>query len=661
MRARAPVAYRPEIDGLRGIAILSVLLNHMDARILPGGYVGVDVFFVISGFLITTIVRRELKSGRFSFWDFYARRAKRLIPAATAMAVITMVVGYLFFLPRELHLLSKSLVAYGAMLSNVFFYRSSISYWDGQAKPWPLLHTWSLSIEEQFYLAYPCLLWGLARTSLGKQRQVIFALLAASFACSLYQTSVAPRAAFYLLPGRAWELLSGAACALFGPVERGAGATNVLGVVAVGLIGAPMFLYTHETWFPGWAAAMPVMGAAMLLKITESTSNIWQALLGWKPIVAVGRMSYSLYLFHWPMLVFARYLCGGSPETPSVALGYFAALASFAGAWLSYRYVETPWRRRRMSPEVAVALACACNAALLFVGYGIHRREGLPERLPPLAAQYAKGSEDGNPRRAETNLDNDKIKAGERSRLGQGGPLDFVLWGDSHAGALVAVFDHAAKQYGFSGTAYTRNGTPPLIDIDIDNHHFDPEFANTVLARLAKDRVPCVILAGRWLGCLQALSKGNNSAEARGDGLSLLRESLSRTITKLRESGVKQIWLMRQVPTQPCDVPRALALDAWWGRYLPLPKPRAATPSDYEKEMREIDELFELSSAEDVGVIDLATAVFANKTSLLTADGRPMYHDDDHVSASGALTLRHAIEPIFEQMRKSQPEKAAAQ
>jgi peptidoglycan/LPS O-acetylase OafA/YrhL len=661
MRARAPVAYRPEIDGLRGIAILAVLLNHMDDRIFPGGYVGVDVFFVISGFLITTIVRRELKSGRFSFWDFYARRAKRLIPAATAMAGITLLLGHLFFLPRELHLFAKSLVAYGAMLSNVFFYRSSISYWDGQAKPWPLLHTWSLSIEEQFYLAYPWLLWWLARTSLAKHRQVIFALLAISFACNLYQTSVASRAAFYLLPARAWELLAGAACALFGPVERGAGTTNVLGVVAVGLIGAPMFLYTDETWFPGWAAAAPVMGAVMLLKITESTHNIWQSLLGWKPIVTVGRMSYSLYLFHWPMMVVARYLWGSSPETPSVAPGYSAALASFAVAWLSYRYVETPWRSARMSPKFAVALACACNLAFLFIGYEVHRRQGLPERLPPLAAQYALGAADGNPRRTETNLDNDEIKAGQRATLGQDGPLDFVLWGDSHAGALVAVFEHAAKQYGFSGTAYTRNGTPPLIDIDIETHHFDPEFANTVVARLAKDRVPCVILAGRWLGYLRALSKVNNSSEGYGDGLSLLRECLSRTIAKLRESGVKQIWLMRQVPTQPCDVPRALALDAWWGRYLPLPNPRAATPADYEKEMREIDELFELSSAEDVGVIDLATAVFANKASLLTADGRPMYHDDDHVSASGALTLRHAIEPIFEQMRKSQPEKAAAQ
>lgn len=661
MRARAPVAYRPEIDGLRGIAILAVLLNHMDDRILPGGYVGVDVFFVISGFLITTIVRRDLKAGQFSFWNFYARRVKRLMPAATAMAVTVVVLSYLFFLPAEFHHLSKSLVAYSAMLSNVFFYQRRIAYWDSQANPWPLLHTWSLAIEEQFYLAYPWLLWAIARLSVSRQRQAILALLAAFFAANLYQTNADPRAAFYLLPGRAWELLAGAACALSGPVPRGAGRTGLLGVIAFALIAMPMFVFTDQTSFPGWAAALPVMGTAIVLKITGGDFNIREAILGWGPLVAVGRMSYSLYLFHWPIMVFARYLWGGSPETPSLVPAYSAALASFAIAWLSYRYVETPWRSRQMSPKVAVALACVCNLALLFIGYGVHRRQGLPERLPPLAAQYAKGSEDGNPRRAETNLDNDKIKAGERARLGQGGPLDFVLWGDSHAGALVAVFDHAAKQYGFSGTAYTRNGTPPLVDFDIANQHFDQEFADAVLSRLAKDRVPCVILAGRWLGYLQALSKGNNSAEPCGDGLSLLRESLSRTIVKLRESGAKQIWLMRQAPTQPCDVPRALALDAWWGRYLPLPKPRPATLHEYEKEMREIDGLFESCSAEDVGVIDLATAVFANKTSLLTADGRPMYHDDDHVSASGALNLQHAIEPIFEQIRKSQPKEAAAQ
>jgi len=651
-------SYRPEIDGLRAIAILAVLLNHADSRIVSGGYVGVDVFFVISGFLITTIVRRDLDAGRFSFWRFYARRAKRLIPAATAMAIATLVLGYLFFLPQDFDRFAKSLVAYGAMLSNVFFWRQSATYWTGQASPWPLLHTWSLSVEEQFYLVYPVFLWRLVGLPPRQQRQAILALLAASFVINLYQTSAFPRSAYYLLPGRAWELLTGAACSLLGPAPGSNRTCAFLGLIGFGLVTMPMFLFTDATRFPGWAATLPVIGTATLVWITGNTSGFWTKLLGVKPLVAVGQVSYSLYLFHWPLIVFAKYLWGGSPETPSLIPSYFAAAISLVIAWLSYRYVEVPGRNSRIGEKPALVLALACGLMLLLAGYGIHSCQGMPGRMPALVAHYAQASEDFNHRRSETSLANSKIEAGEFTPLGQDGPLDFVLWGDSHAGSLVSVFDRLGRQYQVSGTAFRRAGTPPLINITVGGPFFDPEFAGVVLDRLRKDRVPYIVLAARWGTYFRDLLENGRPVKTCSEKIAVFSRALSETITLLRASGAKKIWLVRQVPSQHCDVPKGLALNAWWGRYLPLLTPRAVTPDEHAVQMREIDTAFDSVVAEDVAVIDLAFAVLANKNGLLTQSDEPIYFDDDHLSECGAFSFSSVLQPIFEDIANAKHDEA---
>ena len=642
--------YRPEIDGLRGVAILAVLLNHTDSHALPGGYVGVDVFFVISGFLITSIVRRDLDAGDFSFWNFYARRAKRLIPAATVMTVATLVLGCLFFFPRELDCLAKSSVANAALLSNVFFWRQGSDYWAGQGAHWPLLHTWSLAVEEQYYLVYPLLLWAISGLSPRRQSYVLGSLLVGSFFLCLHQTVAYPRAAYYLLPGRAWELLVGAVCSFSGATPLSRGSRELLGLIGAALIGTPMVLFSDATAFPGWAATLPVTGTAILIWVTRGASSVWKTILRWGLLVSVGRISYSLYLFHWPLIVFAKYLWIDSPESPWRVPSYLAAATSIAAAWLSYRYVETPGRKSQVHDKTAVALACACCLVLLTVGFALHYREGLPERMPPMAAMYAQGRWDYNTRRKETDLPNLKITAGEFGRLGKNGPIEFVLWGDSHADALVPVVDHLARLNGLSGTAFTRSGTPPLIDIAQTSRIFDPEFAGAVLERLKKDRIPCVILAARWDGYHEYLLEHGSKVASRAGGLTLLSQSLSKTIAALRNSGVKRVWLVGQVPTHPCDVPKTLALHAWWGSFLPLPTPRGVAEDYWAKKAGDVDGLLKSCVAQDLAVIDMASAVFANENCLLTSEGRPMYFDDNHLSASGAISLAWALQPIFTQI-----------
>lgn len=658
MASSTDSGYRGEIDGLRGISILAVLLNHADSGILSGGYVGVDVFFVISGFLITAIIRRDLTSGRFSFWHFYARRAKRLLPAATAMVLATMVLGYLFFLPSDFHRLGKSVVAYSAMLSNVFFSRQSAGYWDDQAKSWPLLHTWSLAVEEQFYLAYPLLLYAMRRCSLRRQLLVLITVLISSFAISVYQTTVSPRAAYYLMLGRVWELLLGAICSLVAPPKLGRNTCELLGLFAVGSVGVPMFVFSDSTPFPGWLAAFPATGTAILLWITQDGSSIWKTLLAWRPLVAIGRISYSLYLFHWPMIVFARYLWGGPTETPSVTASYSAAAASLLVAGLSYRYIENPGRCSRIGDKAALALALCCAVFVLFTGVVVYRGQGLPERLPPLVARYAEASSDRNPRRVESDLTNAMIKAGQVGHLGAKGQPEFVLWGDSHADALVPVFDSLARDYGIAGMAVARGDNCPLLGVETTGKGFDPDFAPTVLDRLREERIPCVILAARWGYHLDGLSENKRPVKDPGRRVELFREGLTKTIAQLRMSGVEQIWIVRQVPAQTHDVPRQLALSAWWGRYLPIATPRPVTREDYDAQMQGVESAMNSVAAPDVAIIDPTSAIFANKNGLLTEGGQPLYFDDDHLSTSGALSIAAVFQPIFDRIVQRSAAKA---
>lgn len=280
--------YRPEIDGLRGIAILAVLLHHIDPHLVPGGYVGVDVFFVISGFLISSILTRDLDAGTFSFSHFYARRAKRLIPAATVLVTCLIVSASWFFLPQDFEDLGTSAAAYAAMSSNILFWKWD-DYFAAQNKVWPLLHTWSLAIEEQFYLVFPLLLWALTRFRVAFRVVILASIGVASFALSEWQSHADPRSGYYLLPGRAWELLAGAICTRIPSSWCRSGASSTfVGALGTAMIAVPVFLYSEATAFPGIAALWPVAGAVLLMHAASKGKNIWTTLLQKPPLVAMG-------------------------------------------------------------------------------------------------------------------------------------------------------------------------------------------------------------------------------------------------------------------------------------------------------------------------------------------------------------------------------------
>ncbi len=343
------LSYRPDVDGLRAVAVLSVVFCHAGFG-FPGGYIGVDVFFVISGFLIAGLIYKELRQGTFTLANFWERRVRRILPALLVVTVVTMIAGWFILMPDAYLSLGKSVVGLALLGSNVQFWRDT-NYFESAAEEKPMLHTWSLSVEEQFYLFVPLFLLILARKS---QLHRAFLLLAAaailSFGVSIYGSHRYPTATFYLLPTRAWELFAGALLAFFPDKWFAVSARwkEAAAVLGMALILIPCFVYDHETRFPGLTALPPVLGTALVIwSGTLSTQfPLLSRVLAWRPVVFIGLISYSLYLWHWPMLSFSRYQ---SIKTLPGLDRLILVLVSVVVATISWRFVETPFR----SPQVS--------------------------------------------------------------------------------------------------------------------------------------------------------------------------------------------------------------------------------------------------------------------------------------------------------------------
>jgi peptidoglycan/LPS O-acetylase OafA/YrhL len=373
MDVPAKLGYRPEIDGLRAVAVLSVLAFHYGAP-LRGGFTGVDVFFVISGFLITQILVAEITAGSFSVLGFYDRRMRRILPALLVMLAASLVAGALLLFPGDYIALagSSASAAFGA--SN-FFFLYNTGYFDQVAELMPLLHTWSLAVEEQFYLVWPLLLFALvAGRARGSVAVILAAGVSACYIGSIVYFQFDPKGAFYLPLPRSWELGLGALLVFLPPLSRLASETAT--VVGLALIGFG-FVAISPIYFPGASALYPCLGAALVIWPATETTNAGRRLGLLAPI---GLISYSLYLWHWPIWVFYRsYINNGNP---GVVGAIVVTVASIILATLSYRYVEQPFRKRRWPAMRTVLFGIACVAVIFGAAIYVKRADGFPERLP---------------------------------------------------------------------------------------------------------------------------------------------------------------------------------------------------------------------------------------------------------------------------------------
>ncbi|WP_051379090.1 acyltransferase family protein [Derxia gummosa] len=492
-------AYRPEVDGLRSLAILPVLLFHAGFPGFYGGFVGVDVFFVISGFLITGIIAREVVDGRFSIAEFYRRRILRIFPALFVMVAVSAIVATLSGLPLELVSFARSVVSTWSFASNILFYTES-GYFGPEAHGMPLLHTWSLAVEEQFYLVWPLLLWGFGKKRGGAVGMTL-GIGIASFIAALVMLPRDASAAFYLIPSRAWELLAGALVALLPmPVLRNRALREVVSIAGLLAILWTVKFYSQATPFPGLGALPPVLGAAAIIAATGYGPCMVGRLLSLRPLVFIGLISFSLYLWHWPVIVYSQSALF-LEQTLAVKCGLVAV--SMLLAWLSWRFVEQPFRvnaKRFTTPRVLRAGGLVTAGFVLTGVLGIVSH-GLPARFTPEELTIA-GYEGYEGDRA--------YRGGECFVVQPDDPFDaakclarsgdrpaLLIVGDSH-GAHLWPGMHA-EAHGMDVLQATATGCRPTINPEAKGEAPCRGFFRNVLGEwLPTHRVSTLVVAGRW-------------------------------------------------------------------------------------------------------------------------------------------------------------------
>ncbi|WP_162623073.1 acyltransferase family protein [Billgrantia lactosivorans] len=362
--------YRRDIDGLRAVAVLPVILFHADLPPFSGGFVGVDVFFVISGYLITLLLIGEIESGRFSLARFYERRAKRLLPALFFVLILCTPLAWLWMLPSQFEEYAQSLMAISFFVSNIHFWKKD-DYFAPEAESNPLLHTWSLSLEEQFYIIFPLLLVMIWRYGRKSAFRIVMLLTLASFLLSEWGWRYSPSASFYLLPTRAWELGAGSICAFLAHRSKPS-PRAVLPLFGLCLIAYAVVLFDDETPFPSVYTLVPVVGAVLVILFGDGR-GLADKFLRSRIMVGIGLISYSAYLWHQPLMALARIRSEAYPS-PSTMLAL--ALASLGLAYLTWRYVELPFRRPRRAAGMSGrrVLAYSVAGSLLFASIGLHGR-----------------------------------------------------------------------------------------------------------------------------------------------------------------------------------------------------------------------------------------------------------------------------------------------
>jgi len=472
--ARSPgganhLSYLSHVDGLRAVAILSVIGFHAAPSLVPGGFVGVDIFFVISGFLITSILRREMAERTFLLSSFLARRARRIVPAVAFVVLVSFVAACFILTPEQMSEFGKSLTATALFGANFHFYKTT-DYFALAAQERPLLHTWSLAIEEQFYIVWPLVFlflttWLRRKLALG----IIVAAILISFALFLLNASSNQTYSFFMPQARAWELLIGALLALsIDGLTLSRRLAQVLAVLGIGGIAVSSFVLSDVAPYPGIATLLATLGTAAVIVACNSQSTLVSRALSLKPVVWVGLISYSLYLWHWPILSFARIQ---SPSAPSPVMLAVLLMISFALAWFSWRYVESPFRGRagevRISMRGALASAAAVLVAIAGVGLSIKAGHGWSWRLDATSQTVYDQMAAGNPLRSRCDgLENifsaDGFCGFGRTRE-SGESFDVAIFGDSNADHFVPMVARLAEDQGLSGRQVTQSTCAPLL------------------------------------------------------------------------------------------------------------------------------------------------------------------------------------------------------
>lgn len=638
--------YRPDIDGLRTLAVVPVILFHAGATWLPGGFVGVDIFFVISGYLISSIILREVAAGEFSFLRFYERRLRRIIPALLVVLIVTVAMFQVIALPDQAQETAESGISALLSFSNFYFWRQS-GYFAPAAEFMPLLHTWSLAVEEQFYFLFPIIVLAMWKLRLPIRWMLVLGTIAA-FVVGYWLSLNKPSVAYYLLPARVWELGVGSVLAAgVVPEVRGAVMRQVVPALGVSLILISVVFIRGDMIFPGWVALMPCLGAAMVIH-AGGGSWVAEKFLGARPMVFVGLLSYSLYLWHWPMLTAMRIRTASVHLDLAVALG--AIVATFLLAWASWRFVERPFRDRRDMPGRAMLWKLGLGSAALIGLSGLAiTMGGFPGRLNDASRAALAASTDVDPYRVICSdaMGSDKCRFGAAK-----GPVTYAIIGDSHAAAIRPAIEASGLMGNSAGTLYWTGACPFLDGAELLNH---PEraacasFRADVWTRLEEDGdLETIVLAGRWpfqvTGSLPESGSSNITflidtetvTPNEDENRRVFIRSLERTLTRLASLSLDVI-IVGAVPEPGFDVPRTVAL----ARYTGVAEPHGVSRPSVEVRVGESDAILGSLARVRPGVefLSIWEAFCGDLWCDIERDGVPIYYDDDHLSFWGATSV----------------------
>ena len=657
--------YLPGIDGLRAIAIISVLLFHMEIGWFSGGYVGVDVFFVISGYLITRNIVNDIWNESFYFVNFYYRRARRLLPAYLFTVLIASICGYFLLTPKHFARLGGSVIFSAFSLSNVFFWKES-GYFDTSAAFKPLLHFWSLSVEEQFYLVWPALL---VLFCLKRNQKKLFFWILIIFASSLFFAEYLLKnysdSVFFLTPFRMYEFCVGGVCLLISKIKIKNWHKELLLSVGLLMIFLPVSLYDKEVKFPGMMAMLPCLGAGFVLLSTDS--KLVGKILRNNILVYIGLISYSLYLIHWPILVYYKYW---KFEPLSNLEKVLLFVISIFVASLMRQYIEEPLRirsgrRSNVSPKIFIY---ACLILILIM-------------ITPAVSAWVSGgwlwrvdtAKSSSLSKGDILIRRNEQVYGSEHRYTIGveksGPAEVLILGDSHAGHLAKGFDYLGRKYNLKIDVWTHLGCPPVwgtYKIYGSGNPLRQQSCKDVVPRWEEIAVSgqyqIVVLASRWMWLYEPTGYGkvsvrrdylvdrDNPIKTTNSSRNVFKSKIQYTINKIHQSGSRVI-VFSQVPLlgkdiQDClNVPRYFVDDSQVGARCQ----GGVSYDDVVKRLEFTDTTIRNLSSRDTMVV-IPSDYFcdrANRTYETTENGHVLYEDDEHLSDKGSLFLTKKIEKDF--------------
>jgi peptidoglycan/LPS O-acetylase OafA/YrhL len=649
--------YRPDIDGLRAVAVLAVVTFHAFPGRMPGGFIGVDIFFVISGYLISRIIFQKLHEGRFGFLEFYAHRVRRIFPALIVVLAFSGVAGWFLLLPREYEQLGKHILA-GAGFAENFLLRQEAGYFDVASEYKPLMHLWSLSIEEQFYLLYPLLLWGLWRWGLNFFT-ILLLLFLFSFGCNASGVATSPEHVFLSPQSRFWELWAGSLLAYLDLFYRRAVfhslgkhgllssffyahrpervvlqrqetiLGNILSFAGFLLIVASLFVLRKEHPFPGWWALLPVMGAFLMI-LAGQKGWINQNLLCRKSVLFIGRISYPLYLWHWPLLSFSRIVVEEEPPFMMIMV----LVGSVILAWLTWRYLEKPIRFGRKT-KTRMALLIGGMIALAGVGFHICWQEGFEMRLEESIVQVARADREwefpGEMRKKEFLGISYYVFPSKRRAV-------TLFMGDSNAEQYFSRVDELIRndpEHTNSAMFKTGSACLPIMNMNYGKAH---SHCNTLAADALKlvqnlPEVESVVLAAIWA---EYLSGGTETTKNIAVGNPEYQDTLRRLSIYLKTlvAMKKKVWLVLTIPTGMKLSPTYMAERPWKNflHQFRLPKggiEKAQLDSRYRRIHADLTRI-----AQEAGATVIDPTQFlcdAKRCEALDEKGEPMYRDADHL------------------------------